>query len=126
MITAPAATRPPDYTFACLTVAPIETKLLSASYDPWIMELGPTKTPLPIFTCLDKCDRSWITQLSPIVIPFVPIRAAPYQTDELRPTYTFPTIVAFGAIKSAVYKFGCEPPYGKFLTLGTKRSYEAS
>lgn len=124
-MTAPAATRPPDSTFACLTVAPIDTKLLSANSDPWIMEFGPTNTLLPILTCLDKCDLSWITQLSPIVMPLVPRRVAPYQTELFAPNYTFPKIVAFGAMKSAASKLGCEPAYDNFLKLGTKRSYDA-
>jgi hypothetical protein len=63
--------------------------------------LGPTNTLFPILTYLDKCARSCITQLSPIVILFVPIKIAPYQTDELNPILTLPIIVALGAIKSA-------------------------
>lgn len=49
-ITAPAATRLPDSTLACLTVAPIETYAPSSIYDPWIVEFGPISTLLPILT----------------------------------------------------------------------------
>ena len=124
-ITAPAATNPPDSTFACLTVEPIDTNAQSPNSDPWSMALGPTNTSLPILTCCDKWARSWTTQLSPILIPLVPIKVAPYQIEELLPTYTFPRIVALGATNSAPSRLGSELPYPSFLKLGTRRSSDA-
>lgn len=58
-------------------------------------------------------------------ILLVPINVAPYQMEELRPTETFPRMVAFGAIKSAASRSGCDPAYDRFLKLGTSLSYEA-
>lgn len=109
-MTAPAATRPPVWTFACLTVAPIETKLPSSNCDPCKVVLGPTKTLFPILTFLERCARSWTIEFSPIFIPSVPIKVAPYHTDELKPKVTLPRMVALGAMKSASSIFGCAPP----------------
>lgn len=100
-ITAPAATRPPDSTLAWRTVAPIDTNDQSSKVDPWRIVFGPTNTSLPIVTSLERWALSWITQLSPILIGFRPRIVAPYQIDELNPTFTLPIIVEFGAIKSA-------------------------
>ena len=57
-ITAPAATNPPDSTFACLTVDPIDTNAQSPSSDPCKVTFGPTNTSLPIVTYWDKWARS--------------------------------------------------------------------
>jgi len=40
----------------------------------------------------------------------VPIRVAPYQTEEFKPKVTFPIIVELGATNYAAYKFGYAPP----------------
>jgi hypothetical protein len=109
LITPPAATIPPDSTFAWRTVAPIDMKLLSPSYEPWIVEFGPTNTLLPILIYRDRWQRSWITQPSPMVIFLVPISTAPYHTDELVPMVTLPTMVALGAMNSAASISGLKP-----------------
>jgi hypothetical protein len=56
---------------------------------------------------------------------FVPIRIAPYHTEELNPTFTLPMMVALGAINSAGCILGDKPSYVEFLKLGTIRSYDA-
>lgn len=120
--TAPAATKPPCSTVACLTVAPIEMKARSWIVDPCIIELGPMKTLLPILTSREMWVRSWITQFWPILIEFVPTNVAPYQMEDLYPTVTFPKIVAFGATKSAKSILGVFPSWVNLLKLGTSLS----
>lgn len=117
--TAPAATNPPFSTVACLTVAPIETKALFWMLAPCKMEFGPIKTWFPMLTFLEIWTRSWITQLSPMVIPWFPKRVAPYQIDDFSPALTLPIIVAFGATKSVYYNWGLRLSMERFLKLGT-------
>jgi hypothetical protein len=56
---------------------------------------------------------------------FVPMRIAPYQTEELNPILTLPIMVALGAMNSAGCILGDWPSYVEFLKLGTSRSYDA-
>lgn len=77
--------------------------------EPCRMQFGPIKTLFPIYTFLVICVLSWITVLSPILTPSVPIMVAPYQIEDFYPALTFPMTVAFGATKSVLYNSGLNP-----------------
>lgn len=72
-----------------------------------------------MLTFLETWTLSWITQLFPILMAWLPNNVAPYQIDVFSFALTFPMIVALGATKSVYYSCGLTPSKARFLKLGT-------
>ena len=91
------------------TLLPIPIKPLSSMVQDSSKVFGATKTLFPITVLVFCCfgitlTRSCNKVLFPMEIePISPLRVELYQTELLSPRETFPTTVAFGAIKSAFY-----------------------